>query len=127
MGAQRRPACPKSLPRKRQSVPRGACDPVIGWSGFIPILEPWPTVAALPVLDGGDDMDAGAIRSAFLDYFRQRQHAQLAPAGLVLVGDTSTLFTGSGMQPLLPYLLGAPHPAGRRLVNSQPCLRAQDI
>jgi alanyl-tRNA synthetase len=37
------------------------------------------------------------------------------------------VFTGSGMQPLLPYLLGAPHPAGDRLVDSQTCLRADDI
>src|SRR5690606_37694067 len=38
-----------------------------------------------------------------------------------------TLFTGSGMQPLIPYLLGEEHPSGNRLVDSQTCLRAQDI
>lgn len=46
---------------------------------------------------------------------------------LVPQDDPTTLFTGSGMQPLIPYLLGEPHPKGRRLVDSQTCLRAQDI
>lgn len=48
-------------------------------------------------------------------------------AQLVPYNDPTTLFTGSGMQPLIPYLLGEPHPEGKRLVNSQTCLRAQDI
>ena len=48
-------------------------------------------------------------------------------APLVPEDDPTTLFTGSGMQPLLPYLLGADHPAGRRLADSQTCLRVQDI
>ena len=72
-------------------------------------------------------MDADEVREAFLGFWRQRGHAAVARAPLVLWGDPSTLFTGSGMQGLLPYLLGADHPAGHRLVNSQPCLRAQDI
>lgn len=46
---------------------------------------------------------------------------------MVPQNDPSTLFTGSGMQPLVPYLLGEKHPEGTRLVNSQPCIRAQDI
>ena len=46
---------------------------------------------------------------------------------LVPNNDPTTLFTGSGMQPLIPYLLGEPHQDGTRLVNSQTCLRAQDI
>jgi len=72
-------------------------------------------------------MDADEVREVFLGFWRQRGHAAVARAPLVLWGDPSTLFTGSGMQGLLPYLLGAEHPAGHRLVNSQPCLRAQDI
>jgi len=72
-------------------------------------------------------MDADEVREAFLEFWRRRGHAAVARAPLVLWGDPSTLFTGSGMQGLLPYLLGAEHPAGHRLVNSQPCLRAQDI
>jgi alanyl-tRNA synthetase len=69
----------------------------------------------------------GAIRRAYLAHFTERGHALIPPAGLVPQEDPTTLFTGSGMQALLPYLLGAPHPAGDRLVDSQPCFRAEDI
>jgi len=48
-------------------------------------------------------------------------------ASLVLTDDPTTLFTGSGMQPMIPYLLGEPHPKGKRITDSQTCLRAQDI
>ncbi len=48
-------------------------------------------------------------------------------AQLVPYNDPTTLFTGSGMQPLIPYLLGEEHPEGKRLADSQTCLRAQDI
>lgn len=51
----------------------------------------------------------------------------IPPAPLVLENDPTTLFTGSGMQPLLPYLLGQPHPDGKRLTDSQPSMRLQDI
>ena len=72
-------------------------------------------------------MTATEIRTRFFDYYSQRGHHLLTRAPLVPQDDPTTLFTGSGMQPLLPYLLGQSHPAGQRLVNSQPCLRAQDI
>lgn len=72
-------------------------------------------------------LDANLIRQKFLDFMQARGHAVIAPAPLVLEHDPTTLFTGSGMQPLLPYLLGQPHPLGRRLTDSQPCLRLQDI
>ena len=72
-------------------------------------------------------MDASHIRRAYLDFFVERGHAQIARANLVPQGDPTTLFTGSGMQPLIPYLLGAAHPAGDRLVDSQFCFRAEDI
>ena len=71
-------------------------------------------------------MDAHEIRRAFLDLLTAGGHARLIRAPLVLRDDPTTLFTGSGMQPLLPYLLGAPHPLGTRLTDVQPCLRAQD-
>ena len=67
------------------------------------------------------------IRQRYLDYFEAQNHVRVPRASLVPVDDPTTLLTGSGMQPLLPYLLGADHPAGQRLVNSQPCIRAQDI
>lgn len=72
-------------------------------------------------------MNANTIRQKFLDFQIKNGHAQIPPAPLVLDNDPTTLFTGSGMQPLLPYLLGEPHPKGLRLTNSQPCLRLQDI
>ena len=72
-------------------------------------------------------MDASQIRQAYLDFFVARGHAPIARANLVPREDPTTLFTGSGMQPLVPYLLGAAHPTGDRLVDSQPCLRAEDI
>ncbi len=72
-------------------------------------------------------MTAQEIRQAYLDFFKDKGHSIIPRALLVPEGDPSTLFTGSGMQPLLPYLLGQDHPAGSRLTNSQTCLRAQDI
>ena len=67
------------------------------------------------------------LRSAYLSFFKKRQHAVLPSASLVPENDPTTLFTGSGMQPLVPYLLGQPHPLGTRLTNSQKCFRSQDI
>ena len=72
-------------------------------------------------------MNAQQIRNAYLQFFNDRQHEIIARAPLMLKDDPTTLFTGSGMQPLLPYLLGQEHPSGNRLVDSQTCLRAQDI
>ena len=72
-------------------------------------------------------MNAQQIRNAYLQFFKDRQHEIIARAPLMLKDDPTTLFTGSGMQPLLPYLLGKEHPKGNRLVDSQTCLRAQDI
>lgn len=72
-------------------------------------------------------MDANEIRKKFLDFQVKKGHKVIAPAPLVLEGDPTTLFTGSGMQPLLPYLLGKPHKDGTRLTDAQPCLRLQDI
>ena len=72
-------------------------------------------------------MKASEIRQKFLDFQKKRGHVQIAPAPLVLENDPTTLFTGSGMQPLLPYLLGEKHPDGTRLTDSQPSLRLQDI
>ncbi len=72
-------------------------------------------------------MNAEEIRSAYLKFFEERGHHVIDSAPLVLTGDPTTLFTGSGMQPMIPYLLGEPHPKGKRIVDSQTCLRAQDI
>ena len=72
-------------------------------------------------------MNASEIRQKFLEYQVKLGHKIIPPAPLVLENDPTTLFTGSGMQPLLPYLLGEPHPEGTRLTDSQPCMRTQDI
>ncbi len=72
-------------------------------------------------------MDANEIRKKFLDFQVRKGHKIIQPAPLVLENDPTTLFTGSGMQPLLPYLLGKEHPEGKRLTDSQPSMRLQDI
>lgn len=72
-------------------------------------------------------MNAQEIRNSYLEFFKERGHAVVKRAPLVLKDDPSTLFTGSGMQPMIPYLLGQPHPEGVRIADSQTCLRAQDI
>lgn len=72
-------------------------------------------------------MNASEIRQKYLNFFEARGHAVIPRARVVPDNDPTTLFTGSGMQPLVPYLLGEEHPAGTRLVDSQTCLRSQDI
>lgn len=72
-------------------------------------------------------MNANEVRQKFLDFYQKLDHKIIPPAPLVLENDATTLFTGAGMQPLMPYLLGQSHPEGKRLVDSQPCLRLQDI
>ena len=72
-------------------------------------------------------MTASEIIQKYITYFTSRGHVQIANASLVPENDPTTLFTSSGMQPLVPYLLGAPHPSGKRLVNIQNSFRAQDI
>ncbi|HEX3272850.1 MAG TPA: alanine--tRNA ligase-related protein [Ktedonobacterales bacterium] len=70
---------------------------------------------------------ADQLRTSFLTFLQERGHAILPSASLVAAGDSTALFTVAGMQPLMPYLLGAPHPLGRRLANAQKCLRTDDI
>lgn len=72
-------------------------------------------------------MKVDEVRSKYLKFFKERGHAVIPSAQLVPEHDPTTLFTGSGMQPLLPYLLGTPHPLGQRIVNLQKCFRAEDI
>src|SRR3989339_284143 len=67
------------------------------------------------------------IREKYLNFFEKRGHIIIPPAPLVLENDPTTLFTSSGMQPLVPYLMGQKHELGTRLVNYQPAIRLQDI
>jgi len=72
-------------------------------------------------------MKSGEIRTKYLEFFEKRGHTVIPSSALVPENDPTTLFTGSGMQPLIPYLLGQKHPSGSRLTNSQKCFRAEDI
>lgn len=67
------------------------------------------------------------VREKYLKFFEKRGHVIIPPAPLVLENDPTTLFTSSGMQPLVPYLMGQKHELGTRLVDSQPAIRLQDI
>jgi alanyl-tRNA synthetase len=72
-------------------------------------------------------MTTNEIRSKYLEYFKKNNHAIIPSSSLVPENDATTLFTGSGMQPMVPYLLGQVHPLGKRITDSQKCFRAQDI
>lgn len=72
-------------------------------------------------------MHTNDIRAAYLDFFKEKGHMIVPSAPLTPENDPTTLFTGSGMQPIVPYLLGAQHPLGTRIADSQKCFRAQDI
>ena len=67
------------------------------------------------------------IRQKYIDFMVKNGHVAIPSAALISDNDPTTLFTSSGMQPLIPYLMGEIHPSGARLVNSQKCFRADDI
>ena len=72
-------------------------------------------------------MTVSEVREKFLKFYEKRGHKIVPSASLVPENDATTLFTGSGMQPLVPYLLGQAHPAGKRIADSQKSFRAEDI
>lgn len=72
-------------------------------------------------------MSGNEIRSKYLEFMKARGHAIVPSSPLVPENDPTTLFTGSGMQPMLPYLLGESHPMGTRIADSQKSFRAEDI
>ncbi|MFH0891310.1 MAG: alanine--tRNA ligase [Candidatus Falkowbacteria bacterium] len=72
-------------------------------------------------------MTSREIRQKYLDFFKKQGHAVILSASLLPENDPSTLFTSSGMQPLVPYLMGEKHPEGTRLADSQKSFRAEDI
>ena len=72
-------------------------------------------------------MTASDILNKYIAFFEKRGHVRIENSSLVPLNDPTTLFTSSGMQPLVPYLLGEKHPQGTRLVNAQNSFRAQDI
>ncbi|MBP6857646.1 MAG: alanine--tRNA ligase [Candidatus Pacebacteria bacterium] len=72
-------------------------------------------------------MTSSEIRSRFLEFFAKRGHAVLPSVSLVPKNDPSVLFNTAGMQPLVPYLMGQPHPSGNKLASCQKCVRTGDI
>ncbi len=72
-------------------------------------------------------MNSEELRKAYLDFFENRGHAVIPTASLIPENDPTVLFTTAGMHPLVPYLLGEKHPAGKRLTNVQICVRTGDI
>lgn len=72
-------------------------------------------------------MKAIEIRNKYLDFFVKHGHKVIPSASLIPENDPSVLFTTAGMQPLVPYLLGEPHPEGKRITDYQKCLRTNDI
>jgi alanyl-tRNA synthetase len=72
-------------------------------------------------------MNANELRSKYIEFFISKQHAQIQGKSLLPDNDPTVLFTTAGMHPLVPYLLGQEHPAGKRLVDYQKCIRTGDI
>lgn len=72
-------------------------------------------------------MKSSDVRAKYLKHFVDRGHVSVPPTTIVPENDPTTLFTGSGMQPMMPYLLGEKHPLGDRLTDSQPSFRTDDI
>jgi alanyl-tRNA synthetase len=72
-------------------------------------------------------MQAREIRQKYIEFFISKGHRQIPSAPLLPENDPTVLFTTAGMHPLVPYLLGEPHPEGKRLCNHQKCVRTGDI
>lgn len=73
------------------------------------------------------NMTANELRSLFLKFFESKGHAVIPSASIIPENDPTVLFTTAGMHPLVPYLMGAKHPAGKRLTDVQKCVRTGDI
>ena len=72
-------------------------------------------------------MKADELREMYLSFFEGKKHAVISGASLIPENDPTVLFTTAGMHPLVPCLLGEPHPSGKRLCNCQKCIRTPDI
>ncbi|MDR1902770.1 MAG: alanine--tRNA ligase [Treponema sp.] len=72
-------------------------------------------------------MNAEELRSKYIEFFKSKGHTQIQGKSLLPDNDPTVLFTTAGMHPLVPYLLGEEHPAGKRLVDYQKCIRTGDI
>ncbi len=72
-------------------------------------------------------MTANELRKKYIEFFKSKGHTEISGKSLIPENDPTVLFTTAGMHPLVPYILGEPHPAGKRLVNYQKCIRTVDI
>ena len=72
-------------------------------------------------------MNAFELRRKYIEYFKEHGHKEIPSAPVVPENDPTVLFTTAGMHPLVPYLLGEPHPQGNRLTDYQKCIRTGDI
>ncbi|MBF9015734.1 MULTISPECIES: alanine--tRNA ligase [unclassified Oceanispirochaeta] len=72
-------------------------------------------------------MTGNELRKKYIDFFVSRNHKEISGQSLIPENDPTVLFTTAGMHPLVPYLQGQPHPAGKRLTNYQKCIRTGDI
>jgi alanyl-tRNA synthetase len=72
-------------------------------------------------------MTGNQLRHTYIDFFKGKGHAEISGKSLIPENDPTVLFTTAGMHPLVPYILGEPHPSGRRLVDCQKCVRTGDI
>ncbi len=72
-------------------------------------------------------MDRKQLIRLYIDFYKSKEHKEIPNASLIPVNDSTVLFTTAGMHPIIPYLLGQPHPLGKRLCNVQRCIRTQDI
>ncbi|MCH8518603.1 alanine--tRNA ligase [Candidatus Gracilibacteria bacterium] len=72
-------------------------------------------------------ISSNEIRKKFLEFMKSKGHAIIPSAPVVPENDPTVLFNTAGMQPLVPYLLGEAHPLGKRLADSQKCIRTNDI
>jgi alanyl-tRNA synthetase len=72
-------------------------------------------------------MNADELRNKYIEFFKSKGHAQIQGKSLLPENDPTVLFTTAGMHPLVPYLLGEEHPAGKRLTDYQKCIRTGDI
>ena len=72
-------------------------------------------------------MTSKKLREIWLNFYKERGHVDIGAVSLIGDGSTGVMFNVAGMQPLMPYLLGKPHPKGTRLCNVQGCMRTVDI
>jgi alanyl-tRNA synthetase len=72
-------------------------------------------------------MTANELRSKYIEFFKSKNHVEISGKSVIPENDPTVLFTTAGMHPLVPYLMGEPHPAGNRLTDYQKCIRTGDI